>query len=337
MRRALAFGLSGRDTVFVAAAGFMLRGGIVVLALPAVVLPSVIELAGTMGVDAFAIDGRPTGLLTILAIVTSVVAAAWLLVAVVLGSLFDVWLVEAAMDPEGPSMRKPRPLPNLELLFGLAGVRAVCLVPLAVAIAWGASQIYVSAYNELTTPSDLAVPLAVRTFTGAAAAMIVVAAVWLLQETLAAIAVRRLLFTGCGVPQAIAGAALQLIRRPISSAATMATAYMASAAVMLIGLGLTAAAFEWTRTAARMSEPLSVTIGVGPWGTTRDFRPVVFILATLTLVAAWIVSAGLAGIASAWRNAAFTGETVADTSRATAYQSEAPVGLSESKAATSGH
>jgi hypothetical protein len=314
MRRALAFGLSGRDTVFVAAAGFMLRGGIVVLALPAVVLPSVIELAGTMGVDAFAIDGRPTNLVVMLAIVVSIVAAAWLLVAVLVGSLLDVWLVEAAVDPDGSSLRRPRPLPDLELLFGLAGVRAVCLVPLAASIAWGASQIYDSVFKELTTPSDLAVPLAVRVLTRAAAAVFVVAAVWLVQETIGAIAIRRLLFTGCGIPQAIGGAVMQLIRRPISSAATIATVYLTSVAVMAVGLGLTVAGFEWARTAARIAEPLSVTLGIGPWSTSRDFRPVVFVLASFALVAAWIVSAGLAGVASAWRNAAFTGETLADTS-----------------------
>ena len=60
MRRASAFGLSGRDTVVVALAGFMLRGGIVLLAVPSAVFPSVIGLAGAIGVNAFGIDGRPT-------------------------------------------------------------------------------------------------------------------------------------------------------------------------------------------------------------------------------------------------------------------------------------
>ena len=55
MRRALAFGLAGRDTVVVAMAGFMLRGGIVLLAVPSAVLPSVIGLAGALGVNAFGI------------------------------------------------------------------------------------------------------------------------------------------------------------------------------------------------------------------------------------------------------------------------------------------
>ena len=60
MGLALAFGLGDLDSVVVALAGFLLRGGIVLLALPSVVLPSVIGIAGVTGVDAFGIDGRPT-------------------------------------------------------------------------------------------------------------------------------------------------------------------------------------------------------------------------------------------------------------------------------------
>jgi hypothetical protein len=37
----------------------------------------------------------------------------------------------------------------------------------------------------------------------------------------------------------------------------------------------------------------------------------VFILAAIALGLAWVVALGLSGIASAWRSAAFTGETAA--------------------------
>jgi len=60
MRCALGFGIADRDTIIVALAGFLLRGGIVLLLVPISVLPSVIGIAGATGVDAFGIDGRPT-------------------------------------------------------------------------------------------------------------------------------------------------------------------------------------------------------------------------------------------------------------------------------------
>jgi hypothetical protein len=81
IRRALAFGVVDRDTIVVALAGFLLRGGVVLLLVPIAVLPSVLGIAGAIGVDAFGIDGRPTlWFFEVVAIVT-VLAAVWLLLA----------------------------------------------------------------------------------------------------------------------------------------------------------------------------------------------------------------------------------------------------------------
>lgn len=322
MRRALAFGLSGRDTVVVALAGFMVRGGIVLLAIPSAVLPSVIGLAGALGVNAFGIDGRPTTSFFELVAVVSIALAAYLLLAAIVGSLTDVWLVEAALEPGDTSPGGSRPLPSFEQLLNLAGIRAVCLVPLAVALAWAASRIYTSAYNELTTPSNLGVPLVVRTVLGAADAVAVVAVVWLLEETVGALAVRRLLLTGCGVWKAIGGAFNQLLRRPLTSAATVILSYIASALVMAAGIVLIATAFDWCRIAVRLKDPVAWSLGIGPLSTTRDVRPVIFLLAVLALGVAWIAASTLAGVASAWRSAALTGEVAKATSAEAGKRSE---------------
>jgi len=329
MRRALAFGLSGRDTVVVALAGFMLRGGIVLLAVPSAVLPSVIGLAGALGVNAFGIDGRPTTSFFELVAVISAVAASYLLLAAVIGSLIDVWLIEAALDPDGRPPSRPRPLPSIEQLLNLAGIRAVCLVPLAVALVWAGSRIYASAYNELTIPSSLGVPLAVRTVLGAVDAVAVVVVVWLLEETIGAVAVRRLVLTRCGVWRAIGGALIQLIRRPIASAATVLLSYFASALAMAAGIALITATFDWCRVAARIQQPIAMSLGIGQFSTTRDVRPVLFLLAALALGLAWVAASTLAGIASAWRSAAITGEVAEATSQAAGKPSESRLGLSE--------
>jgi len=61
MRQALAFGVAEPGHKFGSPlAGFLLRGGIVLLFVPISVLPSVLGIAGATGVDAFGIDGRPT-------------------------------------------------------------------------------------------------------------------------------------------------------------------------------------------------------------------------------------------------------------------------------------
>ena len=337
MRRALAFGLAGRDTVVVAMAGFMLRGGIVLLAVPSAVLPSVIGLAGALGVNAFGIDGRPTTSFFELVAVISALAAVYLLLAALVGSLIDVWLIEAALDPDGRSPSRPRPLPSLDQLLNMAGIRAICLVPLAVAVAWAGSRIYASAYTELTTPSSLDVPLAVRTVLGAVDAVAVVVAVWLLEETIGAVAVRRLVLTRCGVWSALGGALSQLVRRPMTSAATVLLSYFASALAMAAGIAAIATAFDWCRVAARIQQPIPLSLGIGQLSTTRDVRPVLFMLAALALSLAWVAASTLAGIASAWRSAAFTGEVAEATSQAAGEPSESRLGLSDTTPATSGH
>jgi hypothetical protein len=337
MRQALAFGFSGRDTVVVALAGFLLRGGILLLAVPSAVLPSVIGLAGALGVNAFGIDGRPTTSFIELVVAISAGAAIYLLLATVGGSLVDIWLIEAASDPDDRSPRPEPAAPMFERALSLAGIRTLCLVPLALALAWAGTRIYGSAYNELTTPSSLGVPLAIRTVLGAADAVAVVAVVWLLEETIGAIAVRRLVLTGCGVWRAIGGALSQLVRRPITSVATVLISYMASALVIAAGIAAIATAFDWCRVAARIQQPIPLSLGIGQFSTTRDVRPALFLLAALTLAVAWLAASAFAGIASAWRSAALTGEVDEATSQAANKPSDSRLGLSETPPATSGH
>jgi hypothetical protein len=336
MRRALAFGFSSRDTVVVALAGFLVRGGILLLAVPSAVLPSVIGLAGALGVDAFGIDGRPTTSFIELVVAISAAAAIYLLLATVVGSLVDIWLIEAALDRDDRSSRPEPAAPIFERALSLAGIRTVCLVPMALALAWAGTRIYGSAYNELTTPSNLGVPLAIRTVLGAADAVAVVVVVWLLEETVGAIAVRRLVLTGCGVWRAIGGALSQLVRRPITSAATVLLSYLASATVMAASIVAIGTAFDWCRVAARIQQPILLNLGIGPFSTTRDIMPALFLLAAIALAVAWLAASTVAGIASAWRSAALTGEVDEATSQAATKPSDSRLGLSETPPATSG-
>lgn len=336
MRRALAFGLADPDTIVVALAGFLLRGGIVLLLLPSAVLPSVIGIAGATGVDAFGIDGRPTPWLFEVAVVASVAVALWLLLAFTVGSLVDVWLIEAVRDEDADAARRPRPLPDLGILLDLAGIRAICLVPVAAAVVWAGSQIYNSVYNELTVPSNLAVPLPIRVIEGAGGAVLVVGLAWLASEVVAAIAVRRLVVLDAGVPRALGGAIVQIVRRPLSTALTAILSFGTSLMAMGLVMIATTTAFDWCRVATRAEQPILVTIGIGSLGTTRDFRPAVFVLAVFALGLAWVAALAVSGVASAWRSAAFTGETEAAISEARTASMEPTLGLSGSTTERSG-
>ena len=336
MRRALKFGVADGDTIVVALAGFLLRGGILLLLVPSAVLPSVIGIAGATGVAAFGIDGHPTPWLYEIVAVISALAALWLLLAFVVGSLIDVWLIDAALDPAGHASHRPHPLPDLRVLLDLAGVRVVCVMPLVAAIVWASSRIYTAAYDELTTPSNLATPLAVRVVESAADAVVVVGLAWLASEAVAAIAVRRLVLLDLGIWRSIGGALVQIVRRPVSSALTVLASFAAGIAAIALAMAATATAFDWCRVAARNQQPIAITIGIDQLSTTRDFRPVVFALAAVILGLARLAGMALSGIASAWRSAAFTGEAADAVSKARPDSTVATLGLSGAVSERSG-
>jgi hypothetical protein len=328
MGMALAFGVGELDAAVVALAGFLLRGGVVLLALPSVVLPSVIGIAGVTGIDAVGIDGRPTPWLFEIVAIFGVAVILWLALASLIGSLIDVWLIEATIDAADRPVRRGRPLPELGLLLDMVAVRGICLLPVAAALAWASARVYTVAYNELTTPSNLATPLPVRVVENAVDAVVVVTLVWLVTETIAALAVRRLVLADGGVWGSIVGAVVQIVRRPFSIVSTAVASTGASVLATAIALVATAMAFDWCRIAARNQEPIAMSLGFGPLSTTRDFRPVVFVLAALVLAATWVAAATLSGIASACRSAAWTGEVVASMPSAQVDPAAAELGLS---------
>jgi hypothetical protein len=335
MRRAIAFGVD-RDTIVVGLAGFLLRGGIVLLALPSVVLPSVIGLAGATGVSAFAIDGRPTPWFFEMAVLATVLAAIWLMVAYLLGSLVDVWLIEASSSGERHAASEPRMIPEPGLLIDMMGIRALCLVPLALALIWAGGQIYSAIYNELTTPSNLATPLPIRVVERAIGAVVIVTVVWLATEVVGAVWVRRLVLFNTGILRSLGDGLVQLALRPVSSAATIILSYGVSVLATSGALLATATAFDWCRIAARNQIPMPVTIGLGSVSTTRDVRGLAFLLAAAVLAIAWIAALSISGMASAWRSAAFTNEAADAGPRRIKGRLQAGMGPSDSPQETSG-
>jgi hypothetical protein len=315
LRLAASFGLAGSDVPTVALAGFLVRGGLVLLLLPSVVLPSVLGIAGATGSRAFTLSGDPTPWFVEVLAVSVVAVLVWLLASVLVGSVVDVWLVRAALEVGYDDLGPALPTGGPGLLARLASIRLACLAPLALALIWAGGRVYTATYHELITPSDLAVALPIRVIGDATDAVAVVIVAWLACETIAAIAVRRLILRGGAVWRAIVGAMAQVVRRPIWTLLAVATSLGASAVVAAgTFLGI-AAAFDWVTVAARAQSPIAVRVGLGSLAATNDFRPVVFLLAVIALALAWLVALALSGVASAWRSAAITHEVAAAMAR----------------------
>jgi hypothetical protein len=312
--RASRFATGDFDAAVVALAGFLIRGGVVLLAIPSVVLPSFLGLASIFAVNALGIDGRPTPWLIATVAGLAVAAAVWLAIAAVVGSIVDVWLIRAAMPSDPGSVDRPQPFPDPTLVLDMAGIRVLCLLPVGAAIVAAGAPIYNAAYSELTLPTNLSDPLLLRIAWRAAVPIGTVAVAWLVSETVAAIAVRRL-YLGDGFLRSLVGAVGQLVTRPLTSSLTFLATMLVSLAALAVAAVTTAFAFGLCLSAARLPNPIGLAISVAGFDASRDLRPVVFLAATILLGFAWILAMAVAGITSVWRSVAWTEETAAALDR----------------------
>ncbi len=292
----------------VALAGFLIRGGILVVALPSVVLPSLLGLASTFGVNALGIDGRPTPWLIETIVIASALAAAWLAIALLAGSIVDVWLIDAARTGDPRILERPQSLPDRGLVIEMAATRAVFLLPLGAAVILSAPAIYDAVYGELTLPTNLAEPLLLRVAARVWAQLALVVVIWLVTETVSAIAVRRLVL-GDGFDRALLGSLGQLARRPRTTLLTLVVTTGISVAVLFLAGLATAISFGLCLDAARLPADPSIHIMLGPVNASPAIAPIAFVVMALILALAWVASLGTAGMASAWRSAAWTNET----------------------------
>jgi hypothetical protein len=212
-------------------------------------------------------------------------------------------------DEAGDGSGTDLEVPDSSVVLELAAIRIICMVPLALSIAWATTQVFTATYNELITPSNIATPLPVRVVLAATAAVAVLVGVWLLTEAVAALAVRRHLLSGTDFVHSILGALVETLRRPLQTLGTQALTVAASFLAVGLALLASAVAFDWCRLVARSQLAFEFL------GASRDLRPLVFAFTALALALAWIVALALAALTSAWRSAAFTYEVRAALDR----------------------
>jgi hypothetical protein len=266
-------------------AGFLARGGILLLATPIVVLPSVVGLTTFIGPNAVTAAGFSPRFVALLA-ATVVIAGTWVVLGTLVGCAVDRFLVPAVLglDHPGPSTDAGRE-PGLAPLFA---IRSACLLPVAAGMAAGAVRLGQVGYQELILPSDSVTPFVARVLLGAPDAVAVIGIGLLAGELLGAVAVRLAIVERRTVPGALVGAGSWLVRHPIRSTAVTVTTILGS--LVLVG------------------PPVIATVLV--WGGVRESLlgsadPVASLI-VIPFVTAWAIALGLAGIAAAWRSAAWS-------------------------------
>lgn len=286
-------------------AGFLAGGGLVLVTLPILVLPTMTGIQSALGgpVSSLAF-GSPSP--TLVALIVGLVAGG--VVVLLAGTWIGAWAERASIDAaleaardEGlttgePVDRAPDE-PQREALDRAPGtsrvmlLRLLSLAPLVVALGLAWPPLYAAAYRELIVPGDVKVPVEIRVLLDIPWVLVGVIVVWLIADTAAALGVRHLVLERRPVVRALLLGWADLARRPHRAIATA-----------VVGLGLPAIPAILAIAGAALGWDAARTALVGG----RGFVEVVG--AVVLWVATWLAALVILGVGAAFRSAAFTFE-----------------------------
>lgn len=289
-----------------ALAAFLIRGGILLVLLPIVVLPTPVGLGNVFAptLTSIAFGSVSTELLVVaVAVVAGTVA--WL----VLGG----WLA-AVLEAEGarivaldqgvraldaraqdvtsassPSSASRRAQDGRRVAARILAARLLAFIPLALVLAWGSVRIVLVTYQELTSPFDVATPIVLRVLRASPEVVAAVVLAWMIGEIVGAIAARRIVMGGVGVAAALRAALVTCLRHPLS---TLARFWLPTIVLLAVLVPCAVAA------AAAWSAVDAVLGG-------RPDAPTVFAVVALFVVL-WVVGLVLTAVVCAWRAAVWT-------------------------------
>jgi len=273
-------------------AGFLARGGIVLFALPIVVLPSVVGLTTFIGPGAITAAGLSQRFVGLLALTTALLLG-WIVVATLVGAAVDRTLVRSVVGPEpadGSEASQPGAPPPPEVgLAALFVVRLVSLLPFAIGVAVGGARLGQVGYQELILPSDSTTPLVVRILAAAPEVVALLVASWLVGELVGAVAVRIAIVDHRTPGRSLAGAVGWIVRHPLGSIGLLA-------ATVLVGVVTIAPA---------------IVAGIAAWTAVRTALlggddPLTAVVLVALFVLVWLAGLGVTGIVATWRSAAWS-------------------------------
>jgi hypothetical protein len=276
-----------------ALAGFLLRGGLLLVILPVVVLPTPVGLGNLLA---------PTLMTVVLGGISAEVAV--LVGSVVLAIVAWIGvggLIAATLEAEAARIvGHDEDLAGFRPADGIAGPRrgiaARILVARVVAhgltgatLVWGAVRLVALTYRELTSPFDVATPIALRVLRAAPEVFVLIVVAWAFGEIVGGIAARRIALDGAGVGRALRDAATTVARHPLS---------------VLLGFWVPAA------TLAGVVIP-SIVAGSTAWGIVRvamrsSSDTLVTTVSVVLFVAIWMLGLVLIAVTCAWRAAVWS-------------------------------
>jgi hypothetical protein len=267
---------------------FLLRGGLVLVVLPIIVLPSPVSLGNLLGpaLTRVVLSGVPVELVIVVGVVALAVVA-WIAIGGWIAAILEAEcarLVAHHDDGAEPPVDDGDRAVSGRLAARIVAARLVAHVPTAVALVWGSARLVNVAYRELTSPSDVVSPIALRVLRGAPDAVVAVGALWILGEIVGGLAARRIALSGSDARGGLRDGTVAAIRRPLL--ALVGFVVPAAGLALVVLLSAVAASVAWAAVRVAMDSD------TGPIGPT---------FAVMLFVALWLVGLLLISVTTAWR------------------------------------
>ncbi len=281
-------------TWLVGLTGFLAGGGLLVLTVPVVVLPTPTGIQNALGAPiSTLVVGTPSPAM-VLVIGGSLLAGLGLLVGgLVVGAWAERHLIALQLEAAGDEgLLIPPDIAGAPGALRVAVVRAFALLPVVAVfiVAW--QPLYDAAYHELVLPDELATPLGLRVLGDVPWVVAAVLVAWALGDAAAALGVRRLVVGRRPILVAWLLGWIDIVRRPVRVIATAAFGIVVL--TLLTVPSMAAAAAGWARVRDVMTHP-DDAVGV---------------LTTVAIwVAVWLGGLVLAGVGAAIRAGAWTLES----------------------------
>jgi hypothetical protein len=294
--------------------GFGARGGLVLLTLPVLTIPSPVLLS-IMFRNELDTAGT-TSSFDVLAVMAAAVTGVVALLAIVVSAWAELNAVERCVaEPHSETLRLGRSARHLtpperrSLLLWVAAVQASGLVPILLLALLFVGRLSGIVSTELQQPGDLGIPLIERVIRDAAPTLVGLLLLIAIIEVLVSLASRRLIVARLGLLPDGAGeqtegrlaihGALRLARQPLRIAGVAALSWLTALAAIVVTVGGLSLAWGLTRQ------------GLLSLGRTGDLGAMLGALITACLLSAvWIGAFCICGLASAFRSSLWTMDTL---------------------------
>jgi hypothetical protein len=268
---------------------FILRGGLVVLLLPILVLPSQVEvrlmLGGNLGSTGFA-----PGFWVAVGAATIASTGLVMVVLYALARVEAAAFARLARDPDLEIAPPADPNARVRDLFVVESLTLIALLLAAVPLAAALGQV---TYDEILRPSSTA-PIYDRVLAQVTLPLALLAVALPVVDSISAAVVRRLLI-GRSVGSAVSGSIGALVRRPIRFVATAAVAWLILVIVLMATEAALNVAWQATRAAfLRTTSIADMLTSIAP------------LLVAVLLAGVFISGLAVCGYVAAFRNALWT-------------------------------